>query len=80
MAIRNAAGRPPKMSMKIIDKLSDAIQHNTSVTDACKYTGISRDTYYRYMNSNSVFAERMKDAKKNQNKVVFSFLTFCQET
>ncbi|MNY59414.1 hypothetical protein D3C86_1958610 [compost metagenome] len=75
MVIKNAIGRPPKMSMKIIDKLSDAIQHNVTVTDACKYAGISRDTYYRYYKRESVFTDKIDTAKENQNKLVMSFLT-----
>lgn len=74
MATHTAKGRPPKVNMKIIIKLADAIQHNASITDACRYAGISRDTYYRYMD-NEVFAEKMAEAKQNQNKLVMSFLT-----
>lgn len=74
MVTKNAIGRPSKMDMRIMIKLADAIQHNASITDACRYAGISRDTYYRYMN-NEVFAEKMSTAKSNQNKLVMSFLT-----
>jgi len=75
MAIPKANGRPPKVNYKIMIKLADAIQHNASITEACKYSGISKDTYFRYMKDNEVFAEKMAIAKDNQNKVVFSFLT-----
>lgn len=74
MATQKAAGRPPKVNFKIITKLADAIQHNSNITDACRYAGISRDTFYRHL-SNEVFAEKMAIAKENQNKLVFSFLT-----
>ena len=74
MAVPKATGRPPKVNHKIIVKLVDAIQHNSNITDACKYAGISRDTFYRHLN-NEVFAEKMAIAKDNQTKVVFSFLT-----
>jgi hypothetical protein len=74
MAAHKAIGRPPKVNYKIIIKLADAIQHNSNITDACRYAGISRDTYYRHLN-NELFAEKMNTAKENQNKVVFSFLT-----
>jgi len=74
MAAKKAIGRPLKVDYKIILKLADAIQHNENVTDACRYAGISRDTYYRHMN-NEVFAEKMTVAKDNQNKLVMSFLT-----
>ncbi len=74
MAIQKAYGRPPKVDHKVIIRLMDSIQHNSSISEACRYAGISRDTYYRYL-SNEVFAERMATAKDNQNRVVFSFLT-----
>lgn len=75
MATPKAVGRPPKVNYKIIIKLADAIQHNTNITDACRYAGISRDTFYRHLNNEEVFAEKMVKAKENQNKVAFSFLT-----
>ena len=75
MAVHRAVGRPPKVNYRIMIKLVDAIQHNANITDACRYAGISRDTFYRYLNREEVFAEKMAIAKENQNKVVFSFLT-----
>ena len=75
MAIKKALGRPVKMNYKVMDKLADSIQHNANVTEACKYAGVSRDTFYRYYNEEQVFAEIINKAKDNQNKVVMSFLT-----
>lgn len=75
MAIKKAVGRPVKVNYKVIDKLADSIQHNASVTEACRYAGISRDTFYRYYNEERVFADIINTAKDNQNKVVMSFLT-----
>ena len=74
MAIKNAVGRPLKVDYKIMIKLADAIQHNANITDACRYAGISRDTFYRYLN-NKVFAEKMANAKNDQDKLAMSFLT-----
>lgn len=75
MATTKALGRPPKVNYKIMIKLADAIQHNSNITDACRYAGISRPTFYHYMNNEEVFAETMATAMANRNKVVFSFLT-----
>lgn len=75
--IKKAQGRPAIIGYSTMIKLADSIQHNASVTEACRYAGISRDTYYRYL-GNEVFAEKMTMAKDNQNKVVFSFLTPVQ--
>lgn len=74
MATKNAVGRPPKVNYKTIIKLADSIQHNSTITEACRYAGISRDTYYRHLHQ-PVFAEKMTTAKENQSRLVFSFLT-----
>lgn len=73
--IKNSVGRPPALTYKTMIKLADAIQHNSTITEACRYTGISRDTFYRYMKTQPVFAAKMNAAKENQNKVPMSFLT-----
>lgn len=72
---KKAIGRPLKVDFKTMIKLADAIQHNTNITDACRYARISRQTYYHYLNNEEVFAEKMAIAKANQNKLVMSFLT-----
>lgn len=74
MTAKNTVGRPLKVDAKVLTMLMAAIQTNSNVKDACRYAGISRDTYYRYMN-NEVFAEKMATAKDNQNKLLLSFLT-----
>lgn len=74
MTHNKAIGRPSKVTYRTIIKLADSIQHNSTISEACRYAGISRDTYYRNM-KNEVFAEKMSIAKENQNKVVMSFLT-----
>lgn len=74
MEIKKAIGRPPKVTYKTMIRLMDAIQHNSTISEACRYAGISRNTYYSYL-SNEVFAEKMTVAKERQNKVPMSFLT-----
>ena len=63
MTIKKSVGRPLKVDYKVVIKLADAIQHNANVTDACRYAGISRDTYYRHLNTEEVFAEKTRSAK-----------------
>ena len=75
MEIRKAVGRPPVVTYTTMLRLADAIQHNSTITEACRFVGISKDTYFRYLKNNEVFAEKMNIAKENQNKVIFSFLT-----
>lgn len=75
MEIKKAIGRPPKVNYKVITKLADSIQHNSTITEACRYAGVSRTVYYYHFNNNQVFSEYMVRAKQNQTKLVFSFLT-----
>lgn len=67
-------GRPTKITWSVITKLADSLQHNTTITEACRYAGISRTTYYRHL-EDEVFATKMEYAISNQNKVVMSFVT-----
>lgn len=75
MEIKKATGRKPKVTYTTILRLADAIQHNSSISEACKWAGISRTTFFYYMRNNEVFAEKMLEAKENQKKSVFSFFT-----
>lgn len=76
MSYENRVGRPSKVTWAVIVKLADSLQHNSSITGACRYAGISRDTYYRHLNrDDGVFAVKMETAMKNRNKAVMSFLT-----
>jgi ACT domain-containing protein len=74
MMIKKNTGRPIKVDYKTMMKIADALQHSATVSDACRYAGISRDTYYRYLNSEPVFKEKMETAKANQYKLI-SFMT-----
>ena len=73
--MKKPLGRPQKLDYRIMMKLADSIQHNSTITEACRYSGISRDTFYRYMKKQPVFAEKMVEAKEYQNKMPMSFLT-----
>lgn len=75
MATNKAVGRPTKLNIRTLIKLADALQNNYNVTDACKWAGISRNTYYRHMNDNMAFAAKMNHAIESRNKVSFNFRT-----
>ncbi len=75
MEIRKAIGRPPRVTYTTMLRLQDSIQHNSTITEACRWAGISRTTFFYYMRTSKVFREKMEVAKENQNKVVFSFFT-----
>lgn len=73
--IPKAVGRPNKVDMRVVIKLADLIQHNATITEACVFAGISRQTYSHYYRNNPYFRSKMIIAKENQNKAVMSFLT-----
>lgn len=76
MPYKKAVGRPSKITWTVIVKLADSLEHNSTITEACRFAGISRDTYYRHLNSeDGVFAIKMDAAIQTRNKVVMSFLT-----
>lgn len=75
MITKNAIGRPLKVDAKVMTKLIAAIQTNSNINDACRYAGVSRQTYYSYLNNQPVFAEKMTVAKNNRDKLMMSFLT-----
>ena len=68
-------GRPPKVTYRTMIKLADAIQHNATVTEACRHAKISRQTFYYYLNNEPAFTEKINKAYENQSKLVMSFLT-----
>lgn len=76
MAIKNAVGRPPKLNLKIVDRLAYYIERNYSISDACKYTRVARSTYYKYLKTEPLFANSMATAQDNANKVTFNFRTY----
>lgn len=70
MMIKKSNGRPPKITISAMDKVADAIKHNYSVTDACIYGEISRDSLYRYLNTEPLFIEKIIAAYENQSTFV----------
>jgi hypothetical protein len=75
METRKSIGRKPKVTYTTMLRLADAIQHNSTISEACSWADISRTTFFYYMKNNEVFAEKMRKARENQDKVVFSFFT-----
>lgn len=75
MSYKRDVGRPSKITWTVIIKLADSLQHNATITEACRYAKISRQTYYNHINDDEVFAIKMQAAMTNQNKLVMNFLT-----
>lgn len=73
--IKNNIGRPVKVNYKILARLEEALENGANVTKACKYAGISRETFYRYFKNEDVFAERIRIARRRS--LVISLPDFC---
>jgi AcrR family transcriptional regulator len=65
MTHKNAIGRPNKVNYTVMSKLEDALRYGASVSEACAYAGISRDTFYRHFRNEKVFSQKIKTARTN---------------
>ena len=45
MVNKKPIGRPQKVNYQIISKLEDSLQYGSTISEACYYAGISRDTF-----------------------------------
>lgn len=63
MTNKKPIGRPQKVDYQVMGKLEDALQYGATVSEACYYAGISRDTFYRYFRDKDVFARKMEAAR-----------------
>jgi hypothetical protein len=65
MTNKKAIGRPNKVNYTVMSKLEDALSYGASISEACTYAGISRDTFYRHFRTEQIFADKMKTARTN---------------
>lgn len=54
---KNKGGRPSKFTEEVVRKLEEAFRCAWSDTDACAYAGISRETFYDWMDENRRFSD-----------------------
>ena len=52
--------RPTKIDELTVKKLEDSFKHWFNVTEACSNAGISREAYYKKLNSDPKFLDRME--------------------
>jgi hypothetical protein len=74
MMIKKSNGRPTKITIGTMNKIADAIQNNYSVSEACLYGKISRDSFYRYLKTEPLFTEKIIAAYENQSTFVLCHL------
>jgi ACT domain-containing protein len=73
--VTNAVGRRSKINIKMIDMIADLISHSYSISDSCRYAGISRTTFYQYLKNEPIFRDKIAIAQEDKNKVSFNFRT-----
>ncbi len=74
--IKKKVGRPTKLNYKVMNKLEDALENGATITQATKYANISRDSYYRYLNNEDVFASRINAARGKPRKIMAEAILF----
>lgn len=71
--VSTTIGRRNKVTYLTLIRLARYIQNNYSVSDACRNTGISRMTFYRYLNNEPEFTEMIIEAYKGQSYIPMYF-------
>jgi len=75
MAYKKSVGRPTKINIRTLLRLTDALRNNYNITDSCAWAGISTNTYYRHLHTDRAFEARVNYAIESRNKVSFNFDT-----
>ena len=57
--------RPTKRSEELVNKLEYAFSLGCSVTEACLYADISRETYYKWCKVDESLSDRMEELREN---------------
>ncbi len=56
-------GRPRKITNSVVRKLEQAFEDGLNVTEACYSSVISRDTYYRRLQTDKAFSDKMSKSQ-----------------
>jgi len=73
--IKKTISNRHKITYLTLINIADDIQHNYSVADVCRKNGISRQTFYYYLNNEPEFTELIIKAYKYQSEVPTPFFT-----
>ncbi len=71
--VSKSIGNRNKVTYLTLIRLARYIQNNYTVSDACRNTGISRMTFYRYLNNEPEFTEMIIEAYKGQSYIPMYF-------
>lgn len=61
---KSNAGRPTIMTDEVVNKLESIFKIGGTVEEACGYAGITRQTYYNWLEANTDFLTKMESAQK----------------
>lgn len=57
-------GRPTVVTPEVVRKLEQAFAIDATVTEACSYAGISRDTFYRWREQNPELSDKLESLRE----------------
>mgnify|MGYP001588212669 CR=1 FL=1 len=57
-------GRPTVVTPEVVRKLEQAFSIDATITEACSYAGISRDTFYRWKDENPELYDKMESLRE----------------
>lgn len=60
-------GRPTKKDPEVVTKLTSAFSMGFTIKEACAYSGIARETFYRWFNDDLEFCDKILQAKAKLN-------------
>jgi DNA-binding phage protein len=73
--IKKAISNRHKVTYLTLVNIADDIQRNNSVAEVCRKNGISRDTFYRYLNNEPEFTQIIIKAYEYQSKLPTPFFS-----
>lgn len=64
----DVGGAPTKYTPAVVNKLVAAFNNAFNITEACEYSGISRETYYNWLETQDGFSDKMTEAQSAPNR------------
>jgi predicted DNA-binding protein (UPF0251 family) len=66
---KHPGGRPTERTPEVVAKLEEAFKNDFKDEEACSHAGIHRATYYRWLNEDEKFRDKMEEAQQFLFKV-----------
>lgn len=73
--IKKTISNRHKITYLTLINIADDIQRNNSVTEVCRKNGISRDTFYRYLNNEPDFTQLIIKAYEYRSELPSPFFS-----